>query len=299
MNTTLTSRPEDQGNAEQGFMLLGLIVAIALIMLWLTVAAPPVVRNLRRDREVEAVHRGNQYVRAVREYYIQFKHYPGSMEQLEKSNNIRFLRQRYVNPIDGKDDWRVIAVGTNKTTVKGFFGEPLTGLATTGIGSVAGMASSGISPAGGTSVGGAIGGGAVGAILGAISASGPTNTAAPGTAPATGTTGAPGTPGSTSTPGPAGSTSSGFGSPASAGISGGSAPFMGIGLNATGDSIIAVNEQTSYDTWEFLYDPRIELLKQKATMNGGAGSIGAGSLGQTPGAIGTPGAPNPTTPPNL
>jgi hypothetical protein len=69
---------------------------------------------------------------------------------------------------------------------------------------------------------------------------------------------------------------------------------MGVGLSASGDSIIEINEQTTYATWEFLYDPRIEQLKQKAAMNGGAGSIGAGSLGQTPGGIGTPGAPNPT-----
>ena len=55
------------------------------------------------SREVEAVHRGNQYVRAIRLYYRKFGHYPGSIEQLEKTNNIRFLRQRYVDPMTGKD----------------------------------------------------------------------------------------------------------------------------------------------------------------------------------------------------
>src|ERR1700722_18468784 len=93
----------DQANAmsEQGFMLLGLIVAIALMLLAMSVAAPIVARSLRRDRDVEAVHRGNQYVRAIQLYYKKFGHYPGSIDQLEKTNEIRFLRQKYADPITG------------------------------------------------------------------------------------------------------------------------------------------------------------------------------------------------------
>src|SRR5882757_911527 len=132
---------------EQGFMLVGLIVAIFFVLLALSVAAPKVAQALRREREVEAVHRGNQYVRAIRLYYRKFGHYPGSMEQLEKTNNIRFLRQRYVDPMTGKDDWRLIKVGEAKTTVKGFFGQPLAGL-TPGLGSAAGNASAGTAGAG-------------------------------------------------------------------------------------------------------------------------------------------------------
>ena len=32
-----------------------------------------------------------------------------------------------------------------------------------------------------------------------------------------------------------------------------------------GDSIMTLNEQTTYPTWEFLYDPRIEQLKAKVS----------------------------------
>ena len=144
-------------------MLLGLIVAIFLILLALGVAAPRVAQELRREREVETVRRGNQYVRAIQVYYRKFGHYPGSMEQLEKTNNMRFLRQQYVDPLTGKADWRIIKVGEAKTTVKGFFGKPLTGL-TPGLGSAAGMASSGgigagaSGSAGATSSGSGLGG---------------------------------------------------------------------------------------------------------------------------------------------
>jgi hypothetical protein len=65
---------------------------------------------------------------------------------------------------------------------------------------------------------------------------------------------------------------------------------MGVGSSATGASILVVNEQSSYQTWEFLYDPRIEQLKIAGQLNGGGvGSVAAGSLGQTPGSPGGPG----------
>ena len=128
--------------AEQGSMLLGLVVAIFLILLVLGIAAPKVAKELRREREVEAMHRGNQYVRAIQLFYRKIGHYPGSLEQLEKTNNIRFLRQRYLDPFTGKADWRLIKQGEAKTTVKGFFGKPLAGLAP-GLGSAAGLASGG------------------------------------------------------------------------------------------------------------------------------------------------------------
>jgi type II secretory pathway pseudopilin PulG len=273
-------------------MLLGLIVAIFLILLVLSVAAPRMAQNLRRDRDVEAVHRGNQYVRGIRQFYIKNgNRYPATMEQLEKTNNIRFLRQRYKDPITGKDDWRTIPVGQNKTTVKGFFGQPLTGLATTGLGSVAGMASPGIgqTPAAGPGAAPGAGGafGANGAAPGAAGGAGGPGASGPG---ATGAAGSTGAFGSSTSPG-------GIGSQSATAFSGSSQPFMGVGLDVPGDSIVELNEQTTYATWEFLYDPRIEQLKAKAGLNSGGTSVGAGSLGQTPGSLGNPNSPNPTSSP--
>ena len=83
-------------SGEQGFMLLGLIVAIALVLIALSVAASKEAFALRREREVESARRANQYVRAIQLYYKKFGRYPASIEQLENSNNVRYLRQRYV-----------------------------------------------------------------------------------------------------------------------------------------------------------------------------------------------------------
>ena len=313
---------KDRRESEDGFLLVGLVVAIFLILLVLSVAAPKMSEALKRDREVEAVHRGNQYVRAIRLYYNKMNHtYPGSIEQLEKTNNVRFLRQRYIDPMTGKDDWRLIHVGEAKTTVKGFFGQPLAGMAP-GLGSAAGMAS-----------GGGIGAGAAGssAQSGSSSAFGNSSygNSSPGTSGLGGGSGLGGSTmptlggssssssGSSSTPGQ----SNGLGSASgiqSSGTPSGGAPFVGVGIPKDGESITVLNEQTTYNTWEFLYDPRIELLYAKgALFGGGASGLGSaagnssgfgntpgsgtgtapGGFGTSPGGFGTPpGTASPTTP---
>lgn len=257
-------------------MLLGLIVVIAIIMLWLGVAASETAFSLRREREVESARRADQYVRAIRKFYLKNgNHYPGSIEQLEKTNNVRFLRQRYVDPLTGKADYRLIPVGQNKTTVKGFFGQPLAGIASTGLGSAAGMQSTGVpgaTTAGATGASSAFGSSSFGAASGATGV-----TAAAGTGDA-GTSAS----GSNSL-----GSASGMASQIGSGLPGGTGPFMGVGSSATGPSILVVNEQTTYETWEFLYDPRVEKLKAAAALNAGASSTSAGALGTTPGAFGS------------
>ena len=307
---------------EEGFMLVGLIVAIFFILLVLSVAAPKVAKELRREKEVEAVHRGNQYVRAIRLYYRKNGHYPGSIEQLEKTNNIRFLRQQYVDPLTGKADWKLIHVGEAKTTVKGFFGQPLTGMAP-GLGAAAGLGSAGAigagaagpgqqgsgSAFGGSASGSAFGGGGLGGSslgsgggLGASSgpatlggsSTGAGDWAGAGAAsgPGAGTLGADSSgAGATNTLGSA----SGISSQSASSFTGGGAPFVGVGVPKEGDSITILNEQTTYNTWEFIYDPRIEQLYAKGALFGG-GATGLGSaagnssgFGQTPGAGSTSG----------
>jgi len=288
---------------EQGFMLVGLIVAMAIILLFLGIAASKTAFALRREREVESARRADQYVRAIRRYYLKNGSYPGSIDLLDKGIGIHYLRQRYVDPLTGKADYRLIPVGQNKTTVKGFFGEPLAGIAGQGLGAAAGMQSSGVggpttvggSPgAGGIGGGGGIGGfGGVGGAPGAGTngaagqngSSGFGGVGSIGSSGATDQSGATGAAGNNSGLGSAaGMASSGFGS------SGSSGPFMGVGSSAKGNSILVVNEQTTYDSWEFLYDPRVEKLKAAAALNAGVGSAGAGQMGTTPGAFGsTPG----------
>ncbi len=290
-------------------MLIAVVVAVFLVLLALSVAAPRLALQLKRDREVETAHRANQYVRAIRMYYKKFQSYPASMEALKKSNNQRFLRQEYVDPLTGEKDWKLIHVGQNKTKVKGFFGEDLPGL-TAGLGSAAGLSSSGTSGSASGS-----GSSAFGASPGSSSGAGtstPAGSSSAGSTNAGGTAGAAGGFGASgSTSGSGFGTDSGFGSSSLAGTGG---PFIGVGVPRSGDAMIVVNEQTNYQDWEFLYDPRIEQMYAKGNLlGGGVGASGsssglgsAGSLGNGFGSgsgtsgTGSPGTgtSTPTTPPS-
>jgi type II secretory pathway pseudopilin PulG len=108
---------------EEGFLLLGVLFMVLLITIALAIAAPKMAESIRRDKEVETVHRGLQYARAIQIYYNKFGRYPNTIDQLVKSNDQRFLRRRYLNPMTGKDDWRIIHVGENKVPAMGLFGQ--------------------------------------------------------------------------------------------------------------------------------------------------------------------------------
>jgi type II secretory pathway pseudopilin PulG len=132
-------------NAEQGYVLIAIMIMVALLAIASMAHVQNVVTELKRDREEELVHRGVQYARAVKKYYKKFGAYPVSLDQLEKTNNMRFLRKRYKDPITGGDfrlirqtDFLAAQAGMNPpgvgTPVAGtpVAGTPTTGTPTTG-----------------------------------------------------------------------------------------------------------------------------------------------------------------------
>lgn len=91
--------------------MLMLLIALALLIIGLAVAAPKMAQQIRHDREEEMIHRGVQYARAVKRYYKKFSRYPTTIEQLENTNNIRFLRKRYSDPMSKDGKWRPVRYG--------------------------------------------------------------------------------------------------------------------------------------------------------------------------------------------
>src|SRR5271167_3602441 len=81
-------------NAEAGYILIAVLFLVALVLLTLAIAAPKMAQSIQRDRELELIHRGEQYKRAIRLYYAKFHTYPSSIDQLENTNQVRFLRKR-------------------------------------------------------------------------------------------------------------------------------------------------------------------------------------------------------------
>src|SRR6266581_6190100 len=89
--------------SERGYILLILMLSVALLTIAALSWVEKVDFQIKRDREEELIHRGVQYSRAVRRYFKKFGRYPTRIEELESTNNLRFLRKRYKDPITGKD----------------------------------------------------------------------------------------------------------------------------------------------------------------------------------------------------
>ncbi|HEY7351284.1 MAG TPA: hypothetical protein VH596_00830 [Terriglobales bacterium] len=89
--------------SEHGYMLLTLMLLVTLLAIASLGWIQRVDFQVKRDREEELIHRGVQYSRAIRRYVKKFGRYPARVEDLESTNNIRFLRKRYKDPITGKD----------------------------------------------------------------------------------------------------------------------------------------------------------------------------------------------------
>ncbi len=95
---------------ESGFAMLLVFAMAAAVAIMLYKEMPRVVFESRRTKEDMLIERGEQYRRAIQLYVRKFKRYPSSLDDLEKTNNIRFLRRRYRDPLTGKDEWREIHI---------------------------------------------------------------------------------------------------------------------------------------------------------------------------------------------
>ncbi|HKR30084.1 MAG TPA: hypothetical protein VJT08_06390, partial [Terriglobales bacterium] len=111
--------------SQDGYVLLAILFALTLLVIALSAAAPRAAKAIQRQKEAELIRRGDQYALAIRRFYKKFGRYPSDLDQLENTNNIRFLRRKYLDPITGKDDWQPIQFGQARPPT-GFFGQKIT-----------------------------------------------------------------------------------------------------------------------------------------------------------------------------
>src|SRR5437879_4711966 len=123
MKCTLHFRRQVVGRPNQhGYILLTLLLMMVALVIAAAAVLPSISFEIKRDREQELIHRGVQYSRAIRTYYKKLGRYPTRLEELESTNNLRFLRKRYKDPITGKD-FKLLHFGEVKMT----FNAPLAG----------------------------------------------------------------------------------------------------------------------------------------------------------------------------
>jgi type II secretory pathway pseudopilin PulG len=222
---------------QRGYVLLAVMLLVTLMLLTLSIELPRIAQQIRREKEEELIHRGNEYKNAIKKFYRKNGRYPLTLDDLEKGNNMRFLRKRYKDPFTGKDDWRLLHVGEVQVNISGGG----TSFGTTG------SSGPGLGNAGGTGSGTTGGSGSI----------------TPGAGP--GTTGGTG-PGGTGGPG----SGTGF-----TDISGGGSvplstggPIIGVASTKKDTSIKTINDKDHYNEWLFFYDPRLEQQQQQVGQPG-------------------------------
>ncbi|MGH9353984.1 MAG: pilus assembly FimT family protein [Terriglobia bacterium] len=93
-----------------GYALVTLMIMVAVLLVSLTAALPSLYQAAQREREQEAIFRGDQYARAAYLFYRKFGRYPTSVKDLLNTDGIRFLREPYRDPLSRSGRWRFIHV---------------------------------------------------------------------------------------------------------------------------------------------------------------------------------------------
>lgn len=111
--------PNRQSNSERGYTLVALLVVMSLLALFALAAAPQVRQQAQREREKEAIFRGEQVAEAIRSYYRYrgaqgVNSLPTSMEQLTEgiprgTKKLQILRAEAArDPLSSSGEWRLI-----------------------------------------------------------------------------------------------------------------------------------------------------------------------------------------------
>jgi len=87
------------------------LLVVAVLLISVTVVIPAFQAQDRREQEEELIFRGNQYARAVYLFRNNIGRYPATMKELLQTNNIRFLRKEFKDPMTKNGQWRFIHVG--------------------------------------------------------------------------------------------------------------------------------------------------------------------------------------------
>jgi type II secretory pathway pseudopilin PulG len=91
-------------------MLLVFVLFTAVLLIGTYRILPKAVFEGQRQKEEELIFRGQQYRRAIQLYVRRFGRYPASLDDLEDTNDLRFIRKLYPDPMTPEGEWRLIHI---------------------------------------------------------------------------------------------------------------------------------------------------------------------------------------------
>ena len=203
---------------EAGYTLAVVMVFTSVLLVTLSGAVINWQKAMQREREEELIYRGKQFMRAVELWQRKFPGtYPTTIDALLSTNNTRFLRKKWKDPITNSDEWRLLKMNPDGS-ISGLTVIP--GSSPLGPSNFGGSSSSGSASSGGRTTGSALG----------------------GTTSATGTGRAQ-----------QGSPVSRAGQSAFTPVLGG---IVGVASKSEKESLKSYNGRSKYNEWEFVFIPR-------------------------------------------
>ena len=312
---------------DSGAMLLAVLFMMAIMVIVAMAVAPSFVQQMKRDREEEMIHRGTEYARAIKKFYKKFGRYPANLEQLDNTNQIRFLRRRYKDPLSKDGQWKLL----HYTDIQVLTGGAMMGAQGAQLGAQGGSQGLGGSPL--TQAIGQSGGGQGANTAPAAAQLPPQQTSLP---PSDQTPGAAQTGGTASpfivpssddagqsgsnpvtgigqssnpirgqaagAPGQTGSNNSIFGNSGVGGQTFGGGAIVGVASKDKETTIRIFNKKKTYDEWMFIYNPAMDRMNvllrgpyngqtftgtQVGTPAGQLNQANTGATGQQPGGLTT------------
>jgi type II secretory pathway pseudopilin PulG len=250
---------------QAGYILLGVMLVVTLMLVIMTIAVPRIAQQIKREREEDLVNRGKEYAMAIKRFVHKTGRYPASIEQLEDTNHIRFLRKRFKDPMTADGEWRLVHPGEAQInfTLPAGANPGLPGSGNPGLqGGNNGLQGNGPGQPSGSN----------GLSNGPNSGLSPGSN--PGSNPPAGTQTDPNQQagarqGSAAQLGSLSVENIGNGQTAGGG------PFIGVASTSKATAIKEFNGQTTYDGWLFVYEPRAE-------QTGGTGILVAAPRGTAP-----------------
>jgi len=262
-------------SSSDGFALLIVMVAAAVLLIGLTAVLPSIYQEGQREREAELIFRGYQYARAIAGYHQKFQRYPNSIEDLTKlTSGFRFLRKEYAEPMTPGGKWRFIHANAQGVLLDsktqgpppGAMGQSganpgAAGFGTSGASGMGGIGQQGMGSSGFGQQGSSFGQQSMGGSSFGQTNSGSSSFGAQGTdgssfgTQSTGSSGFGTSTGGFSSNSSLGGSTSGTqqGSAFSMGSTQGGGTFIvGVASTSHKQSIRTWNQKTHYDEWEFI-----------------------------------------------
>ena len=286
-------RPSDPRRRQRdgGYMLLAILLLMAVMIIAATVEAPRLVQQMKRDREEEMIHRGTEYARAIKKFYKKFGRYPASLEQLDNTNQVRFLRKRYKDPLTKEGNWKLLNYGDIQMVLntntpgtpaaalgaqgQGAFGQPsaISSVGTTGAtslqqpalnpGNIAYTSTTGFDQSNPTS--GQQPAGTAGSTPGVFAGNSPQGNTQQGNNPFANTFSLGSNSGSNTNQ--QGSTTSGA-NPAGGNQTFGGGAIVGVASVSKDPTIRIYNKKKTYNEWQFIYNPTMDQYQQNVLLRG-------------------------------